>query len=194
MLNDKQIAGLCSGRDSMIVPFIGGQVNETGHQGSVISYGLSSFGYDIRVGEEFLISKTSTEGNIIDPKNAREEGYYKVLATSNLPCILPAGHYALAHSVETFKIPRDIKAVCMGKSTYARSGIIVNVTPLEPGWEGTLTIEISNSTTSPVYIYPNEGIAQLEFTRGHQPAVSYADRGGKYQAQTGITLAKMKES
>ena len=166
----------------MIEPFHEKQVRE-----GVISYGLSSFGYDLRVSNEFKIF-TNVNSAVIDPKNFDERSFVTVRADN---VIIPPNSFALARSVEYFKIPRDVLTICVGKSTYARCGIIVNVTPFEPEWEGTATLEISNTTPLPAKIYANEGIAQVLFFEGEEPRTSYKDKKGKYQAQTGITLPKL---
>ncbi len=167
----------------MITPFCEKQMKE-----GVISYGLSSYGYDLRVADEFKIF-TNVNSAVIDPKNFDERSFVTVTATSVL---VPPNSFALARSVEYFKIPRDILTICVGKSTYARCGIIVNVTPFEPEWEGYVTLEISNTTPLPARIYANEGLCQILFFRGEAPCeVSYADRKGKYQKQQGIVLPKL---
>mgnify|MGYP001557680614 CR=1 FL=1 len=169
---------------AMIEPFVDRQVRE----GS-ISYGLSSFGYDIRVADEFRIFTPATgQLTVVDPK-ANDAG--AMVPYKGDVCIIPPNSFALARTVEYFRIPRNILTICLGKSTYARCGIIVNVTPFEPEWEGHVTIEISNTTPLPAKIYANEGIAQVLFFEGDEPEISYADRHGKYQAQTGITLPRM---
>ena len=156
---------------------------------SVISYGLSSFGYDMRVANEFKIFSASTgQLTVIDPKAIDERAM--VDYTGDF-CIIPPNSFALARSVEYFRMPANVVGLCLGKSTYARAGIVTNFTPFEPGWEGHVTIEISNTTPLPAKIYANEGIAQCLFAGGEFPLVTYADRKGKYQAQTGITLAKV---
>jgi dCTP deaminase len=167
----------------MITPFVEKQVRE-----AIISYGLSSYGYDLRVSDEFKIF-TNVNSAIIDPKNFDERSFVTVEAAS---VIIPPNSFALAKSVEYFKIPRDVLAICVGKSTYARCGIIVNVTPFEPEWEGFVTLEISNTTPLPAKIYANEGLCQILFFQSDQACeVSYADRKGKYQNQTGIVLPKL---
>jgi dCTP deaminase len=168
----------------MIAPFVEKQKGK-----GVISYGLSSFGYDLRVADEWQIFTTATgELTCIDPKNIDNRAM--VFHRGDF-CIIPPNSFVLARSVEYIKMPRNVLALCLGKSTYARCGIICNFTPFEPGWEGFVTIEISNTTPLPAKIYANEGIAQVLFFEGEQPEVSYADRGGKYQGQTGITLPKV---
>ena len=154
----------------------------------VISYGLSSMGYDIRVTDEFKVF-TNVKQAVIDPKQFNPDSFVDLKAPV---CAIPPNSFALARSVEYFRIPRSVMGLCLGKSSYARCGIVVNITPLEPGWEGYLTIEISNTTPLPARIYSFEGIAQvLFFEAGSLPEVSYADRKGKYQAQQGITLPKV---
>jgi len=167
----------------MISPFCEENVGR-----GVVSYGLSSYGYDIRVGDEFKIF-TNVFNTVIDPKNFDPKS---VVEFKGEVCYVPANSFALARTVEYFKMPRDVLAICLGKSTYARCGIIVNVTPFEPGFEGHITIEISNTTPLPAAIYANEGIAQVLFLQGDEPCeVSYADKNGKYQRQTGITLPRI---
>lgn len=181
----------------MIRPFFAEQIREAWDPypgfGAVdeprkaISYGLSSFGYDVRCGVEFEIF-TNINGGIVDPKNFDKKFLH---SHRGQECIIPPNSFALARTVEYFKIPRDVLVVCLGKSTYARCGIIVNVTPLEPEWEGQVTLEFSNTTSLPAKIYANEGVAQMLFFKGDQPCrVSYRDRGGKYQGQTGVTLPR----
>jgi len=170
-------------KDMMIEPFCENQVGE-----GVVSYGLSSYGYDIRVGREFKIF-TNVNSTVVDPKNFDENS---VVDIETDVAIIPANSFALARTVEYFKMPDDVLAICLGKSTYARCGIIVNVTPFEPGFEGHITIEISNTTPLPARIYANEGIAQVLFLQGDEPCeVTYADKKGKYQSQTGITLPRI---
>ena len=167
----------------MIEPFEDRQVRE-----GVVSYGLSSYGYDIRVGDEFKIF-TNINNTVIDPKNFDPRSFVDIKSDV---CIVPPNSFALAHTIEYFRIPRDILTICLGKSTYARCGIIVNVTPFEPEWEGTVTLEISNTTPLPAKIYANEGIAQVLFFQGDEPCeVSYADKKGKYLKQRGVTLPKV---
>jgi dCTP deaminase len=167
----------------MIEPFEASQVRD----GS-ISYGISSYGYDIRVAPEFKVF-TNVFNVVVDPKEFDGRSFVDVQAKE---CIIPPNSFALARTVEYFRIPRNILVLCVGKSTYARCGIIVNVTPLEPTWEGYLTLEISNTTPLPAKIYANEGIAQLIFFQGEEePEVAYADRKGKYQGQVGVTLPKL---
>jgi dCTP deaminase len=167
----------------MIKPFEDRQVRQ-----GVISYGLSSYGYDIRVADEFKIF-TNINTTVIDPKSFDPRSFVDLKADV---CIVPPNSFALARTVEYFRIPRDVITVCLGKSTYARCGIIVNVTPFEPEWEGHVTIEISNTTPLPAKIYANEGIAQVLFFQSDEPcAKSYKDKKGKYQAQRGVTLPKL---
>ena len=167
----------------MINPFSEKQVRE-----SVISYGLSSYGYELRVADEFKIF-TNVNCTVVDPKHFDERSFVNM--TSDV-CIVPPNSFALARSVEYFKIPRSILTICVGKSTYARCGIIVNVTPFEPEWEGFVTLEISNTTPLPAKIYANEGLCQIIFFESDEICeTSYADRKGKYQAQKGIVLPKL---
>jgi dCTP deaminase len=169
--------------ENMITPFCEKLTGE-----GVVSYGLSSYGYDIRVSNEFKIF-TNINATVIDPKDFHEEN---VVDFTGDVCIVPPNSFALARTVEYFKIPRNVLAVCLGKSTYARCGIIVNVTPFEPDFEGHITIEISNTTPLPAKIYANEGIAQVLFFEGDEICeTSYKDRGGKYDGQTGITLPRI---
>jgi dCTP deaminase len=167
----------------MIEPFVGDQV-----RAGVISYGVSSYGYDVRVGDEFKVF-TNVYNTVVDPKNFDPKSFVDIKADV---CIIPPNSFALASTIEYFRIPRDILTVCLGKSTYARCGIIVNVTPFEPEWEGHVTIEISNTTPLPAKIYANEGIAQVLFFQSDEPcARSYKDKKGKYQAQRGVTLPRL---
>lgn len=170
----------------MIKPFYSQQ---TGRMAGRISYGLSSFGYDALLAPEFKVF-TNVNNAVVDPKAFPEESFIEKTGDS---CIIPPNSFALSRTVEYFRIPEDILVICLGKSTYARCGIIVNVTPLEPGWEGHVTLEISNTTPLPAKVYANEGICQFLFLRGARPYVSYRDRGGKYMGQTGITLAKVEK-
>jgi dCTP deaminase len=167
----------------MINPFSEKQVRE-----GVISYGLSSYGYDLRVADEFKIF-TNVNNALVDPKHFDEKSFVNL--TTDI-CIVPPNSFALARSVEYFRIPRDVLTICVGKSTYARCGIIVNVTPFEPEWEGFVTLEISNTTPLPARIYANEGLCQILFFQSDEVCeTSYADRNGKYQAQKGIVLPKL---
>ncbi len=177
----KEMAEECG----MIEPFVTEQVryNELGNK--VISYGLSSYGYDLRVSDEFMVF-TNVYNSLVDPKNFSKDSFVSIKANE---CIIPPNSFALARSVEYFRIPNNVLTMCIGKSTYARCGIIVNVTPFEPGWEGYVTLEISNTTPLPAKIYANEGLAQVVFLKGEEVCMtSYADRGGKYMQQVGITL------
>ena len=169
----------------MIEPFEDRQVRQ-----GVVSYGLSSYGYDIRVADEFKVF-TNVNNALIDPKNFDPRSFVDIKSDT---CIVPPNSFALARTVEYFRIPRDVLTVCLGKSTYARCGIIVNVTPFEPEWEGFVTLEISNTTPLPAKIYANEGIAQVLFftaDEGDECEISYKDKKGKYQSQRGITLPKL---
>lgn len=180
---------LMASTTGMIDPFIDGQIrNVQGSNLKIVSFGLSSYGYDIRVANEFKVF-TNVYNSIIDPKNFTDNSFVEIKSDV---CVVPPNSFALARSVEYFRIPRDVLTICLGKSTYARCGIIVNVTPFEPEWEGHVTIEISNTTPLPAKIYSNEGIAQVIFFQADQACeVSYADRGGKYMGQRGITLPRM---
>jgi len=172
--------------NKMIQPFEAGQVRES-EQERIISYGTSSYGYDVRCSDEFKIF-TNINSAIVDPKNFSEQSFVDVKSDV---CIIPPNSFALARTVEYFRIPRDVLTICLGKSTYARCGIIVNVTPLEPEWEGHVTLEFSNTTPLPAKIYANEGVAQMLFFTGDEVCeTSYKDRGGKYQGQEGVTLPK----
>jgi dCTP deaminase len=167
----------------MIDPFEDRQVRQ-----GVISYGVSSYGYDIRVADEFKVF-TNINSTVIDPKSFDTRSFVDLKADV---CIVPPNSFALARTVEYFRIPRDVITVCLGKSTYARCGIIVNVTPFEPEWEGTATLEISNTTPLPARIYANEGIAQVLFFQSDEPCdISYGDKKGKYQAQREVTLPRL---
>jgi dCTP deaminase len=167
----------------MIEPFNDKQVRE-----GVISYGLSSYGYDARIADEFKIF-TNINHTIVDPKDFDPRSFVDFKGDQ---CIIPPNSFALARTVERFRIPRNVITICLGKSTYARCGIIVNVTPLEPEWEGIVTLEVSNTTPLPARIYANEGIAQFLFFEGDEPCeTSYADKKGKYQAQQGLTLPRL---
>ena len=164
----------------IIEPFVDEQMRE-----GVISYGVSSYGYDIRVADEFKIF-TNINNTVIDPKNFDPNCFVDVKTDV---CIVPPNSFALARTIEYFRIPRNVLTICLGKSTYARCGIIVNVTPFEPEWEGYVTLEISNTTPLPAKVYANEGIAQVLFFQSDEPCErSYKDKKGKYQQQTGVTL------
>jgi dCTP deaminase len=180
--NDRWIRKMVKEHD-MIKPFAESQVRE-----GVISYGLSSYGYDLRVADEFKIF-TNVNCTIVDPKNFDPRSFVEFRGPV---CIIPPNSFALARSVEYFKIPRTVITVCVGKSTYARCGIIVNVTPLEPEWEGFVTLEISNTTPLPARVYSNEGLCQIVFFESDELCeISYKDKKGKYQAQQGIVLPKV---
>jgi dCTP deaminase len=168
---------------AMIDPFV-----ETQKRDGVISYGLSSYGYDARCADHFKIF-TNVDSAVVDPKAFNPSSF---VDRTGPVCIIPPNSFALTHTVEYFRIPRDILVICLGKSTYARCGIIVNVTPLEPEWEGQVTIEISNTTPLPAKIYAGEGICQFLFLQGASPCdVSYADKAGKYMGQRGVSLPRM---
>ncbi len=171
-------------KNEMIKPFVESSVRQ-----GVISYGVSSYGYDIRVSNEFKIF-TNVNSAVVDPKQFVPESFIDYKGDV---CIIPPNSFVLSRTVEYFKIPRDVLVVCVGKSTYARCGLIVNVTPLEPEWEGYLTLEISNTTPLPAKVYANEGIAQLLFLAGDEPCeTSYKDKKGKYQSQVGIVLPRIE--
>ena len=168
---------------AMIEPFV-----ETQKRDGVISYGLSSYGYDARVADDFRVF-TNVDSAVVDPKAFNEDSFVRRTGAS---CTIPPNSFALAHTVEYFRIPRDVLVICLGKSTYARCGIIVNVTPLEPEWEGQVTIEISNTTPLPARIHAHEGICQFLFLQGDSPCeTSYADKAGKYMHQRGVALPRM---
>ena len=170
-------------KKGMIDPFECSQVRS-----GVISYGVSSYGYDMRVAREFRIF-TNVLNSIVDPKAFDPNSFVEFEGDV---CIVPPNSFALARSVEYFRIPRDVVTICVGKSTYARCGIITNVTPFEPEWEGYVTLEISNTTPRPAKIYANEGIAQVMFFKGDEPPItSYKDKKGKYQGQQGVTLPRL---
>ena len=172
--------------EGLIDPFEPNQISES-ERGRVISYGTSSYGYDVRCSDEFKVF-TNIHSAIVDPKNFDDQSFVDL--TSDV-CIIPPNSLVLARAVEYFRIPRDVLTLCLGKSTYARCGIIVNVTPLEPEWEGHVTLEFSNTTPLPAKIYANEGVAQVLFLGADEPcSTSYKDRGGKYQGQQGVTLPK----
>ncbi len=181
--SDKWIRRMATEHD-MIFPFATSQVRNKGNE-KTISYGTSSYGYDVRCAAEFKIF-TNINSAIVDPKNFDSNSFVDVTADV---CIIPPNSFALARTVEYFKIPRNVLTICLGKSTYARCGIIVNVTPLEPEWEGHVTLEFSNTTPLPAKIYANEGVAQMLFFESDEVcATSYRDRQGKYQGQKGVTL------
>ena len=172
----------------MIEPFQEDQIRYSDDNSRLISYGLSSYGYDVRCANEFKVF-TNIHSAIVDPKSFDEKSFVDI---NSDVCVIPPNSFALARTVEYFRIPRDVLTICLGKSTYARCGIIVNVTPLEPGWEGYVTLEFSNTTPLPAKIYANEGVAQFIFLKGNEkPEITYADRNGKYMGQTGVTLPKV---
>ena len=182
VLSDKWIKKMA--RDyKMISPFVPKQKRK-----GKISFGLSSYGYDARVSNDFKIF-TNVNSAIVDPKNFKTDSF---VSRKSKVCVIPPNSFALARTVEYFKIPENVMVICLGKSTYARCGIIVNVTPLEPGWEGYVTLEFSNTTPLPAKIYANEGAAQFVFLRGNEkPEISYSKRKGKYMKQKGVTLPKI---
>ena len=183
--SDKWIRRMAA-KEGMIEPFVADQVRYHG-ENKLISYGTSSYGYDVRCSTEFKVF-TNINSATVDPKNFDEKSFVDV---SSDVCIIPPNSFALARTVEYFRIPRNVLTICLGKSTYARCGIIVNVTPLEPEWEGHVTLEFSNTTTLPAKIYANEGVAQMLFFESDEVCdTSYKDRGGKYQGQKGVTLPR----
>ena len=182
ILADSQIRELVQSRD-MINPFVEAQKRD-----GMISYGLSSYGYDARCADDFKIF-TNVDNAIVDPKDFSSNSFVE---RQTDVCVIPPNSFVLCHTVEYFKIPEDVLVICLGKSTYARCGLIVNVTPLEPGWEGHVTLEISNTTPLPAKVYANEGVAQFLFFKGSTPCeVSYATRSGKYMGQRGVTLPRL---
>ena len=218
LVRDVRPAELVEYRKPMIEPFVSHQVKEIHHLSStdpnlkpgeqpvpgpmdwmeqemksyrwttkIISYGLTSYGYDVRLGNKFKIF-TNINSTVIDPMNMSDDCYVDFVGDV---CIIPPHSYALGHTVEYFRMPKDVVAVCLGKSTYARAGCAINVTPIEPGFEGQVVIEIANQTPLPMKVYADMGIAQFMFHRGEPCMVSYADRGGKYQGQMGVTPAKV---
>ena len=188
--SDRWITRMAKER-GMIEPFTDGQVREVDKQGrKVISYGVSSYGYDMRVAPEFKIFSNALSA-IVDPKDFDPKCFVEYEGDV---CVVPPNSFALARSVEYFRIPREVLTICVGKSTYARSGIITNVTPFEPEWEGHVTLEISNTTPLPAKIYANEGICQVLFFEADADDIcqtSYKDKKGKYQAQRGVTLPRL---
>ena len=173
---------------NMISPFEDTQIKQNDNGANLISYGLSSYGYDIRVSNHFKVF-TNVHNSIIDPKNFTENSFVDIMTDE---CIIPPNSFALAKSIEHFVVPRDILTICLGKSTYARCGIIVNVTPFEPEWEGYVTLEISNTTPLPAKIYANEGIAQVIFFKAQKEcSISYADKKGKYMHQQEIVVPRV---
>jgi dCTP deaminase len=186
LLSDEWIEKLVD-QFGMIEPFHKNQVKHVEDK-KVVSYGLSSYGYDLRVADEFKVF-TNIYNSIVDPKNFTDDAFVDVKGST---CMIPPNSFALARSVEYFRIPRNILTLCIGKSTYARCGIIVNVTPFEPEWEGYVTLEISNTTPLPAKIYANEGLAQVLFLEAKEEcAISYADRKGKYMKQHGIVTPRI---
>jgi len=182
ILPDHRIRSMAT-ENGLIEPF-----SERVDGGGIISYGLSSYGYDVRVSREFKVF-TNVFNSVVDPKKFEPDSFVDIEADV---CVIPPNSFALSRTLEYFRIPDDVLAVCVGKSTYARCGIIVNVTPFEPGWEGTATLEISNTTPLPARIYAGEGIAQVLFFRGETRCeTTYAEREGKYQGQEGITLPRV---
>ena len=176
--------------NKMISPFVEQLIRKTENE-KVLSYGLSSYGYDVRVSNEFKVF-TNINNSVIDPKDFSNDNFITKVVKDNDCLILPPNSFALANTIETFKVPRDIIIVCVGKSTYARCGVVVNVTPIEPEFEGQVVLEFSNTTTLPVKIYANEGACQFLFFKADNTCkTSYAERKGKYQGQKGITLAKI---
>jgi len=184
--SDKWIRRMAK-QHGMIEPFESGQVREVEGR-KIVSYGTSSYGYDVRCSDEFKVF-TNVYSTIVDPKNFDEKSFVDLKADV---CIIPPNSFALARTVERFRIPRNVLTVAVGKSSYARFGIVVNVTPLEPEWEGFVTLEFSNTTPLPAKIYANEGVAQMLFFESDEVCeTSYKDRGGKYQGQKGVTLPKV---
>jgi dCTP deaminase len=184
--SDKWIRRMAEGH-RMIEPFEPGQVREIDGR-KIVSYGTSSYGYDVRCSDEFKVF-TNVYSTIVDPKNFDEKSFVDMRGDY---CIIPPNSFALARTVELFRIPRNVLVVTLGKSSYARCGIVVNVTPLEPEWEGYVTLEFSNTTPLPAKIYANEGVAQMLFFESDEVCeTSYRDRGGKYQGQQGVTLPKI---
>ncbi len=183
ILNDKQIKKLAEGEEKMIIPFVDKSVSQG------ISYGLNSFGYDLRCGDEFKIF-TNIKGAIADPKNFTEDNFITIKGEYSI--LIPPNSFALSCSLETFNMPRNVTGLVTAKSSLARCGLGCPPTVLEAGWKGVLTLELQNHTSNSIRVYSNSGAAQILFFKGENPAVSYADRKGKYQDQTGITLAKSK--
>lgn len=184
ILPDHRIRTLATDQE-MIEPFVNGQVRE-----DVVSYGLSSFGYDMRVAGEFRVFTPNIYNSVVDPKRIDERALVEYDVDDHI--LIPPNSYVLGRSIEYFRMPSNTLGLVLGKSTYARSGIIVNVTPLEPGWEGHVTIEIGNGTPLPAKVYADEGIAQVVFLQGETPEVSYDEKEGKYQRQEGITLPRLE--
>ena len=196
LLSDRQIMDLCipdphtrEVMPKMLHPYYAYLERKLESGEPAISFGQSSYGYDVRAADEWKVF-TNVHSTIVDPKAFDERNFIDVSGKGHV--IIPPNSFALARTVEYFKVPADILVICLGKSTYARCGIIVNVTPLEPGWEGHVTLEFSNTTPLPAKIYANEGVAQMLFLRADGPCIqTYADRKGKYQGQTGVTLPRM---
>lgn len=187
VLSDNEIIKLATTK-GMIFPFIESPTNKNSRGNRIISYGTSSYGYDARVSDEFKIF-TNVDSAIVDPKSFSNDGF---VTRKTDVCIIPPNSFALASTVEYFKIPKDVLVICVGKSTYARCGIIVNVTPLEPEWEGHVTLEFSNTTPLPAKIYAGEGACQFIFLKASEVCTtSYKDRAGKYMKQVGVTLPKL---
>ncbi|MGI9216565.1 MAG: dCTP deaminase [Hydrogenophaga sp.] len=184
--SDKWIRRMAE-QHGMIEPFEPGQIRQNAAGQKIVSYGTSSYGYDIRCAPEFKVF-TNVYSSVVDPKNFDEKSFVDI---NSDVCIIPPNSFALARTVEYFRIPRSVLTICLGKSTYARCGIIVNVTPFEPEWEGYVTLEFSNTTPLPAKIYAGEGCAQVLFFESDEVCeTSYKDRGGKYQGQVGVTLPK----
>ncbi len=187
VMSDKWIREMAT-KHGMIEPFIDAQTKKTQKGEGLISFGVSSYGYDARVSDEFKVF-TNVDSATVDPKDFSPKSF---VDRKTDVCIVPPNSFVLARTVEYFRIPEDVLVICVGKSTYARCGIIVNVTPLEPGWEGHVTLEFSNTTPLPAKIYANEGACQFLFLKGNEPCeISYKSRAGKYMGQKGVTLPKI---
>ncbi len=189
VMSDNWIENMSTGNKNMIDPFISKQTNKDAYGKKIMSYGLSSYGYDARLAPEFKIF-TNTYSSLIDPKDFCLKSF---VSHKGEECIIPPNCFVLARTLEYFRIPKNVLVLCIGKSTYARCGVIVNVTPIEPEWEGYVTLELSNTTPLPVKIYANEGVCQFIFLSAYDKlcSVSYADRKGKYMKQEGITIPKI---
>lgn len=188
ILNDAEIEALCCNSISTMIHPYSSQQNRFDEQGNkLVSWGLSSYGYDVRVAPDFYVF-SNVNNSLVDPKNFDEDSYVRKQADS---CIIPPNGFVLARTLEYFKMPRDVSGIVLGKSTYARCGISCLATPIEAGWEGNLVLEFANTTPVPVKFYANEGAAQIMFFRGQPCITSYADRSGKYQGQRDITLPKV---
>lgn len=185
MLSDLEITQI----PNLITPFVPQSMKTTPEGTKCISYGLSSYGYDIRLSNDFRVF-TGHSAAPIDPKEFDDGDLVQKSVPDHQPLLIPGNSFVLATSLEYFRMPEDVLAICLGKSTYARCGLLVNLTPLEPGWEGNLTIELSNTSPSPMRVYAGEGIAQLLFFRNNPCSTSYSKRGGKYQGQQGLTYAR----